>query len=224
MLRGVRVGPGRRYLAAHGVLHRPDGRCQLVEPAQASAQGGSVSAVCRVNRFAGRIREPGQPRPQECFRGWLAVPVSRRKRAADASLGLGEDGVRRVAHLGDDLPAGCGAGLAPGHQPQPEQVRMAARLVITYLVSESHRSSLPRRHHIPRRSRSARQGRTSCCLHAQPDAIGDVWSACGGEERALASRARRCTPRRRTAAAERAPVRAVRPLAGRSGGDVLKDE
>ena len=144
MFRDVRVGPGQRYLAAHGVLHRPDGRRQLVEPAQATAQVGSVSAVCRVNRFAGRVGEPGQPRPQECFRGWLAAPVSRRERGADASFGLGEDGVRCVAHLGDDLRSCRRAGFAPGHHPQPEQVRLAARLVITYLVGESHRAS-PRR-------------------------------------------------------------------------------
>jgi len=158
MLGDVRVRPEQRYLAAHGVLHRPDGRCQLVEPAQATAQGGSGSAACRVNRFASRFGEPGQPRPQECFHGWLAAQVSRRKRGADASFGLGEDGVRCVAHLGDDLRSCRRTGFAPGHHPQPEQVRLAARLVITYLVSESHRTSPEDRHHIPPSSQVSEPG------------------------------------------------------------------
>ena len=171
---GITGGPARRYLAIPGVLHRPDGRRERVEPAQASAQAGSVSAARRANRLVGRSREPGQPRPQERFRRWFTGPVSRgRKRGADGGLRLGKNCVCCVAHLGDDLRGGRHVGFASGHQPQPKQVRMAARLVIAYLVGERHRKSptLPAQGFSFHCGRTpAGQGPRSCGLPAQPAA------------------------------------------------------
>jgi sulfhydrogenase subunit delta len=128
----------RQRRGVHGFLHRPDRRDQRVEPVQVTAQLGQVPGPRSGGHILGRAGEPVQSYPQKHPGLHAAAALCGDGTHASArGLRLGDDRGRRLRDLGHDLE-GQRPCLAASRHPQPQQVRLAPRLMILCRVGGSH--------------------------------------------------------------------------------------
>jgi hypothetical protein len=108
---------------------------------QDTAEAGRVTVPRRSDRLLGRRGEPVQPYLKERYGAGVAMPVP----------GSGQRGATGRPHFGNDRagrPADLGRGrrrpgFNAGQRVQLEQVRLAPRLMLVYLIVGSHGSSAP---------------------------------------------------------------------------------
>jgi len=101
---------------------------------QVPAESGGVSVLRGGDGVVGCCRERGKPDSRGTFR--------RRhrggQRRAPGGLCLGDDRGRWLADLGGDRPGERRLGFAADDHLQPEQVRLATRLVVSYFFGDCH--------------------------------------------------------------------------------------
>jgi hypothetical protein len=98
-----------------------------------------VPRSCRVDRVAGRTRQPVQPHPEERpVSPMVSAGAGGGQRGARCRLGFGDHRTGRLGDL-DHHPAGeRHRRLAMGQHPQADQGNSAPCLVIANLVGDGH--------------------------------------------------------------------------------------
>ena len=133
------MGAGRRCRAAYGVLRRPDRGRHRLEPVQVAAKPRGVTLPGRGDRLLGCPGEPLQPHPQE-RPGTRIAAVDVSQRGPAGGPGFSHDSAGCLAHLGRGRRQ---LAFAAREHPQPQQVRLAALLMIQYLLGGSHGNHCP---------------------------------------------------------------------------------
>ena len=130
---------GRRCRAAYGVLRRPDRGRHRLEPVQATAEPRSVTLPGRSDRLLGYPGEPVQPHPQE-RPGTRIAAVHVGQRDPAGGPGFSHYSAGCLAHLGRGR---CQLAFAAREHPQPQQIGLAALLMILYFLGGSQWQSPP---------------------------------------------------------------------------------
>ena len=133
------MGAGRRCRAAYGVLRRPDRGCHRLEPVQVAAEPRGVTLPGRGDRLLGYPGKPVQPHPQE-RPGTRIAAVHVSQRGPAGGPGFSHDSAGCLAHLGRGRRQ---LAFAVREHPQPQQVRLAALLMILYFLGGSHGNHRP---------------------------------------------------------------------------------